>query len=54
MFRAERRKILRRILDLHGMRFLTGEINYDLVKKQVPFGHATEAPTLMQTERTRP
>ncbi len=35
------------------MRFLAGKIDHDLIEEQVPVGHATESPTLVQTERAR-
>ena len=53
MFPRERRKVLCGVLDLHGMRFLACKIDHNLIEEKVPFGHATEPPTLVQTKRAR-
>ena len=50
MFRRQWRKILRRVLGLHGMGLLAGKIDYNLIEQEVPFAHATESPALMQTK----
>ncbi len=54
MLRRERGEILRRVLGLHRMGLLAGEIDYDLIEQQVPFAHATESPAFMQTKCARP
>ena len=41
------RKIFRRVLDLHGMRLLAGEIDHDLIEEKIPLGHATESPAFV-------
>ena len=42
--------MLRRVLQLHRVRFLPREIDQDLIQEDVPVGHATKAPTLVQTK----
>ena len=51
--RREWRKVLRRVLNLHGMGLFPRKIDYDLIKEKVPFCHATEPPTLVQTKCAR-
>ena len=46
-----RREIVRSILQLHGMRLFSREIDYDLIEKQVPFSNAAESPAFMEAER---
>src|SRR4030095_16824182 len=53
MVRREWRKVLSRILNLHGVGFFPRKIDYDLIKEKVPFCHTTEPPTLVQTKRAR-
>src|SRR5206468_9088767 len=53
MFLRERRQIFCRVLDLHGMVLLACKIDLNLIEEKVPFGHATEPPTLVQTKRAR-
>ena len=45
------RKIVRGVLQLHGMRLFSREIDYDLIEKQVPLSDAAESPAFMEAER---
>ena len=50
MFWRDGGEIFRRVLQLHRVRFLTREIDDDLVEEQIPLGDAAEAPAFMQTK----
>src|SRR5205807_3875945 len=54
MLGAERGQIIGRVAELHGMRFLGGEIDQDLVEKKIPLGHAAEPPAFVEAKRARP
>ena len=53
MFRRNEGKIFSRVLQLHRVTFLSGEIDHDLIQKKAPFCDAPESPTFMQTKRPR-
>src|SRR4029077_6200477 len=53
MVQSERRKVVRRVPDLHGMRFHARKIDHDLIEEKIPLGNATESPALVQTKRPR-
>src|SRR4029077_5736431 len=47
------REIFGRVLQLHRVTFFAGEIDQDLVEKNIPLRHASESPALVQAKRAR-
>jgi len=53
MFRRNYDQIFGGVLQLHRVPLFAGEIDHDLIEKEIPFGDATEPPTFVQARRPR-
>src|SRR5450631_4148476 len=50
MFRRDDGQIISRVSQLHRMRFLSREIDQDLIEEKIPLRDAAESPALVQAE----
>ena len=52
MFRRDDGEILGGVGQLHSVRLFSRKIDQDLIEEKIPFGHAAEAPTFVETKRS--
>ena len=50
MLRRNHAKVVRRVLQLHWVRFFAREIDHDLIEKKIPLGDPAKSPAFVQTK----